>query len=183
MTASQEFLELVETYTTSDPGEQAMVQQTASLLQNHPDCYSASHYRPGHITGSAWILSPNSALVLLTHHRKLDRWFQLGGHLEFGEGPLEGATREAHEESGLTRVTLASRAIFDIDVHLIPARAGVPAHLHHDIRYQFIADPAEPLGVTAESRALAWVSLEEAARLNSDESLLRMIRKTRAARP
>lgn len=160
-----------------------MAEQTATLLRHHQDCYSSRHYDPGHITGSAWILSPNRDVVLLTHHRKLDRWFQLGGHLELGEGPMEGAIREAHEESGLARVTLASHAIFDIDVHLIPARRDMPAHLHHDIRYLFTADPADPLAATAESRALAWVPLEEAARLNPDESLLRMIRKTRAARP
>ncbi|MFY0311407.1 hypothetical protein ACFMBG_16070 [Leisingera sp. D0M16] len=36
----------------------------------------------GHVTGSAFVMSPDMKSVLLTHHRKLGRWFQLGGHCD-----------------------------------------------------------------------------------------------------
>ena len=39
--------------------------------------------------------------VLLIHHRKLDKWLPLGGHIELEEDPEEAALREAREESGL----------------------------------------------------------------------------------
>jgi 8-oxo-dGTP pyrophosphatase MutT (NUDIX family) len=39
--------------------------------------------------------------VLLVHHRKLDRWLPLGGHIELDEDPETAALREAKEESGL----------------------------------------------------------------------------------
>ncbi len=39
--------------------------------------------------------------VLLVHHRKLDRWLPLGGHIELEEDPEQAALREAREESGL----------------------------------------------------------------------------------
>src|SRR6266496_3307863 len=39
--------------------------------------------------------------VLLIHHRKLDKWLPLGGHIELDEDPEAAALREAHEESGL----------------------------------------------------------------------------------
>ena len=39
--------------------------------------------------------------VLLVHHRKLDKWLPLGGHIELDEDPETAALREAREESGL----------------------------------------------------------------------------------
>jgi 8-oxo-dGTP pyrophosphatase MutT (NUDIX family) len=39
--------------------------------------------------------------VLVIHHRKLDRWLPLGGHIELDEDPEQAALREAREESGL----------------------------------------------------------------------------------
>lgn len=39
--------------------------------------------------------------VLLIHHRKLNHWLPLGGHIELDEDPEIAALREAKEESGL----------------------------------------------------------------------------------
>ena len=46
------------------------------------------------------------------------------------------------------------------------------------MRFLLEADPAEPLVVTSESKDLAWVELVEVARLNPEESMLRMVRRT-----
>ncbi len=88
------------------------------------------------------------------------------------------ALREAQEESGLTEMKAVTTEIFDLDRHLIPARKDEPAHWHYDVRFLFEADPAEPLVVTSESKSLAWVELTAVARLNPEESMLRMVRKT-----
>jgi 8-oxo-dGTP pyrophosphatase MutT (NUDIX family) len=40
------------------------------------------------------------AKVLLVHHRKLDKWLPIGGHIELDEDPEQAARREAREESG-----------------------------------------------------------------------------------
>ena len=47
--------------------------------------------------------------VLLIHHRKLDRWLSLGGHIELDEDPEQAALREAKEESGLDVELLGER--------------------------------------------------------------------------
>lgn len=47
--------------------------------------------------------------VLLIHHRKLDRWLPLGGHIELDEDPEQAAVREAREESGLEVELLGER--------------------------------------------------------------------------
>src|SRR5512133_4403544 len=48
--------------------------------------------------------------VLLIHHRNLDRWLPLGGHIELDEDPETAALREAKEESGLDVELLGERA-------------------------------------------------------------------------
>ena len=48
--------------------------------------------------------------ILLIHHRKLDKWLPLGGHIELDEDPEQAALREAKEESGLDVELLGERA-------------------------------------------------------------------------
>ena len=47
--------------------------------------------------------------ILLIHHRKLNAWLPLGGHIELDEDPEQAALREAKEESGLDVELLGER--------------------------------------------------------------------------
>ena len=47
--------------------------------------------------------------VLVIHHRKLNHWLPLGGHIELDEDPEQAALREAREESGLEVELLGER--------------------------------------------------------------------------
>ena len=116
----------------------------------------------GHLTGSAWVVDARRQRTLLTHHRKLDKWLQLGGHADGDADLLAVALREAEEESGLKRLRAIDREIFDLDRHLIPARKDEPEHWHFDLRFMIEADPDEPLLITN----------------NPEESMARMVRKT-----
>ena len=102
-----------------------MVDRICRLVESHADCFDRT-CRPGHITGAAWILSVDRRRALLTHHRKLDRWLQLGGHADGQWHIEEVALREAREESGLTHFDIVPIngvvMPFDVDVHEIPAR-------------------------------------------------------------
>lgn len=159
------------------PHEATMTADTLRFVEAHPDCLLRSCI-PGHLTGSAWIVDPSRTRTLLTHHLKLDKWLQLGGHAD-GDGDLRAvALREAHEESGLHNLRLVSAAIFDLDRHLIPARRTDPEHYHYDLRFMIEADPAEPFVVSSESKDLAWVNLDRVIALNPEESMARMVRKT-----
>ncbi|MEI8043507.1 MAG: NUDIX domain-containing protein [Verrucomicrobiota bacterium] len=51
----------------------------------------------------------HQARVLLIHHRKLNKWLPLGGHVELDEDPEIAALREAREESGLEVELLGER--------------------------------------------------------------------------
>jgi 8-oxo-dGTP pyrophosphatase MutT (NUDIX family) len=161
-----------------DPHEATMTADTIRFVEAHDDCLLRSCV-PGHLTGSAWIVSPDRTRVLLTHHLKLDKWLQLGGHAD-GDGDLLAvALREAREESGLTQVRPLANEIFDLDRHLIPARKSEPAHYHYDLRFLIEADPGETLVLAhSESKELAWVELARVTALNPEESMARMVRKT-----
>lgn len=162
-----------------DAHEAEMTRATLRFVESHPDCLLRSCVE-GHLTGSAWIVSPGRTRTLLTHHVKLDKWLQLGGHAD-GDPDLRAvALREAREESGLGNVRVIAPEIFDVDRHWIPARKDVPSHHHYDVRFLLEADPGEPLTVSSESKELAWVELARVAALNSEESMLRMVRKTLA---
>ena len=103
-------------------GDREAVALFSSFAAGHPDCCERT-LAIGHFTGSAWLVSADGQRVLLTHHRKLHRWLQLGGHAD-GEGDLAAvALREAQEESGLGGLSVED-FVFDLDRHLIPERGA-----------------------------------------------------------
>ena len=131
----------------------------------------------GHFTGSAWLVSADGERVLLTHHRKLGRWLQLGGHADGDTNLARVALREAEEESGLVDLSVEA-APFDLDRHRIPARGEEPEHWHYDVRYVVRAGANENYVINEESNALAWRSIREIAEdPSADASLARMARK------
>ena len=133
--------------------------------------------RFGHLTGSAWLVDGGGKRVLLTHHRKLDRWLQLGGHADGDADLARVALREAEEESGLLDLEVEA-IVFDLDRHRIPARGDEPEHWHYDVRFVVRARGSEAFVVGEESHALAWRDVAEIARdATADVSLRRMARK------
>ena len=111
---------LLNAYRRRWPQEAATVALFDAFVDSHPDCFHRS-CRVGHITGSAWLVDMAGDRVLLAHHAKLGRWLQPGGHSDGDPDTLTVALREAREESGLD-VRALEDAVFDIDVHGIPAR-------------------------------------------------------------
>ncbi|WP_300615181.1 NUDIX hydrolase [Dokdonella sp.] len=146
------------------------------FLDTHPLAFDRAD-RFGHFTGAAWLVSADGARVLLTHHRKLDRWLQLGGHADGDADLARVALREAEEESGLGDLVVEP-AIFDLDRHRIPARGDEPEHWHYDVRHVVRATGSEDFVVSEESYALAWRDIGELANDGSiDASIRRMARR------
>jgi ADP-ribose pyrophosphatase YjhB (NUDIX family) len=177
MPAREQLMELLHRHQPTDPYEESMRQRMIEFVSRNAECLSQS-LREGHITASAWVVDAAKTRVLLTWHKKLNRWLQLGGHVNTGETVLKAARREACEESGLRSVLPLSAEIFDIDIHSIPARGDEPAHLHYDVRFLFVADAAEPLVASEESNRVAWIQLAELESASAEPSLLRMRAKT-----
>ena len=164
------------------PAEAETVRRFIEFLATHPDAFARS-LACGHVTGSAWLVDRAGARVLLTHHKKLGIWVQLGGHADGDADAFRVARREAEEESGLADIEAVAPEIFDVDVHEIPARGAEPAHLHWDVRHAFRATGRETFRVSDESHDLAWIEIAALETVTREESMLRMARKWRAGFP
>jgi 8-oxo-dGTP pyrophosphatase MutT (NUDIX family) len=165
----------LDVYRSRHHDEADVVARFESLLARAPRCY-ARDFWPGHVTGSAWLVNASGTHVLLTHHRKLGSWFQLGGHSDGDSHTLRVALREAEEESGLA-VAPITTDIFDLDVHEIPARREDPTHHHFDVRFALRTMSSDAFRVSAESHALSWVEVAHLRDYTTEESMLRMARK------
>lgn len=157
-------------------GEFSIRDKFHQFVATEPRCFENDCWA-GHITGSAWVLSRDSSETLLLLHRKLGKWLQPGGHSDGESDTCAVAMREAREETGIS-VELASPKIFDLDVHRIPARGSDPQHLHFDVRFALWADRVQSPCASEESQAVAWIPLAEVVNYTSEESVLRMVRKT-----
>lgn len=164
-------------YQPGDSRELAFREQMLRLLDTAHAPFNRDHFRPGHFTASAFILSPEGDALLLIHHSKLLRWLQPGGHCAPEDTSLLAtARREVEEEVGLSALPLGHDGIFDIDVHEIPARKQDPAHQHFDVRYLMRA-PAHTAVAGSDATAARWVKLDALDQVQSDESVRRAARK------
>lgn len=163
-----------------------MSERFVRFVRTHADCFERSCV-PGHVTGSAWVVSEDGGRFLLTHHRKLGRWLQLGGHSDGDPDTAQVALREAREESGIAALTLATIdgvvQPLDLDAHEIPARADEPSHIHYDVRFLVVAPLNAVTTVSEESLALRWFPADQPLGIPHDDSVARLQRKAGLVRP
>jgi 8-oxo-dGTP pyrophosphatase MutT (NUDIX family) len=171
-----DLLQKLADYQTTHSNESETARRLMDFVKENTDCFERS-LAIGHVTGSAWVVNQAGTHVLLTHHRKLDKWLQLGGHVDGNPDVLEAALREAVEESGLNDLIIVSSDIFDIDIHLIPERKSEAAHHHHDVRFIFQTTGSEDYIVSDESHDLAWVEIQRLEDYTDETSMLRMAKK------
>lgn len=166
-------LQQLVTYKTSPytlKEEHQTVQQFIDFVQSQPNCFERSNV--GHVTGSIWIVNKDQNKILLTHHKKLNMWLQLGGHADGDYDIKAVALKEAHEESGITDFTFLIPDIFDIDIHPITNACTY----HYDVRFLLQAN-TEQFIVSDESHDLAWIESHKLADVCSERSVLRMQQK------
>lgn len=172
--------ELVEAITATNPEDERELsfrREMLELASSEGDPTSRDHFAPGHFTASGFVLSPDGTSMLLIHHGKLNRWLQPGGHIDPEDRSIfEAIRRELREETGVTELELVGGGLFDLDVHVIPARKGDPDHKHFDLRALFRASTLE-IAAGSDAVAAKWVPLEEVSQLESDESVMRAVAK------
>jgi 8-oxo-dGTP pyrophosphatase MutT (NUDIX family) len=143
-------------------------------LETHPDGMwkSCGH---GHITASALVIDPERGRVLLTLHKKLRMWLQMGGHCEPGDGTLaDAALREATEESGIEGLALLPGGPVRLDRH------HTPCAWHLDVQYAALAPTGALEAISDESLDLRWFPYDEVADV-ADDSVVRLLEATRAS--
>ncbi len=179
----QELLNLLYNYKTAFMEEGAYLSRSVEFVLEHTDCFFRELW-PAHVTGSSWVVNQQRTHVLMLHHKKHDQWFQPGGHADGQADILGVALRETSEETGIDPhlIKLLSNAIFDIDIHSIPAIHNEPPHEHIDIRFLVEIDSSLPLPGNDESHQVIWVPLHKVSTYNNNRSTYRMVEKTRRLR-
>ena len=179
-------IRMLEAHQPADDKEASDIAMIKRLIAANPDILSMS-CEVGHITASAMIVDRASRRTLLHFHKRLGRWLQVGGHIEYETDVAAAALREAREETGLTDLQFypAADAVppVDIDVHTVPRRLKTPAHLHLDFRYLLLTRRPEAISPDAgESTLIRWMSFDEALALVTeiDPPLMRLLRKGQA---
>lgn len=167
---------LLRQYVPSEMETEACKLRFLDFVEKHERCFERE-FEAGHVTASAWLLNSDGSKALLTHHRKLNQWMQLGGHCEKGDTDLlSAAIREAREESGLSTIEALRTDLFDIDIHSIPASSSAPAHVHYDVRFLLYApNPEEEISLSDESNQLKWIGIDEMP--EADLSVVRLFFK------
>ena len=179
----QELLSLLSKHQTNFMDELGYIKRAIDFVGRHTDCFYRELW-PAHVTGSTWVVNPARDHVLMMHHRKLDQWFQPGGHADGDADIVRVALRETVEETALdaSHVKLLEDSIFDVDIHVIPEMCNEPSHEHIDIRFLVEIDDSIPVPGNDESHEVLWVSLYDVTRYNNNRSTYRMLQKTRQLR-
>jgi len=165
----------------ADEAEASDIAKITELLMTHPD-FPTVGCETGHVTGSALIVNIEEGAVLLHRHRKLNRWFQFGGHPDFELDMLSVARREAREESGIADLALLTsfmreRTPVGVDLQDIPASAARPRHLHADYRYVFAVPHLRPSVSGGDESDDFWVLGFEEALSTSDDVIERSVKR------
>ena len=154
--------------------EAADKQVILRALDNDPNCFERS--AQAHMACSIWVVDPTMSKTLLVYHNIYDSWSWIGGHAD-GERDLEAvALRELQEETGVENariVPVGPGNIYSLEVLTVNGHekrgAYVSSHLHLNITYLAITDPAEHTRVKPdENSGVRWVPFEDAIRLSTE---------------
>jgi 8-oxo-dGTP pyrophosphatase MutT (NUDIX family) len=167
---------LLERYAPVDKDEIVYKEQILTFIDEHKDCFERT-LQVGHITASCWLVSDDNSRALLTHHKKLNKWIQLGGHCDGESDVLAVALKEAQEESGISSIEPVSIEIFDIAVHINPAHKNEPEHYHYDIRFLLKVVGNQDFVVSDESHNLMWIDKDKSNLPTSSRGMVRMFEK------
>ncbi|MFJ3041376.1 NUDIX hydrolase [Streptomyces tendae] len=154
-------------------GQDELRQVYLDHLAAHPDGMWKG-CADGHVTASAMVIDPSRERVLLTLHKKMRMWLQMGGHCEpVDETLARAALREGTEESGIAGLTLLPGGPVRLDRH------HTPCAWHLDVQYAAVAPEGAVEAISDESLDLRWFPYAQVADV-ADESVVRLLAATRA---
>ena len=156
-------------------GEQEEVDRRAMLraLVKDPACFDRT--ATSHFTASAWVVDPSRELTLLVYHNIYRSWSWIGGHADGDHDLCAVALRELAQETGVGggAVLERPRGIFSLEAlpvagHMRKGRY-VGSHVHLNVTYLVVADPAAALRVCPDENAgVRWVPLDQVESVSSE---------------
>ena len=138
------------------------------------------------MTASAWIVRNfNGEWKCLIHfHKKIEKYMQIGGHIELDETPWQSMVHEIREESGyslnelliLQHTDKLPKDVGNVS-HPVPIAMNTHSvgggHYHSDLCYGFVAHDSPKANVAeGESTNLLWASIAEIQQLATEGKAL-----------
>ena len=114
----------------------------------------------------AWVVSPDRQQVLMAFHKLYGSWAWLGGHADGDWDLCRVAGKEAREESGIEKLKLVTPEPISLEILPVTGHEKkgtyVPCHLHLNLTYLFEADPAQSLRCKPdENSGVAWLDMDK----------------------
>lgn len=130
-----------------------------------PEDISVRDNLTGHLTASAWVVTPDRKKVLMAYHKLYDSWAWLGGHADGNWDLLAVAEKEAREESGICQLTALSDTPVSLEILTVDGHEKkgkyVPCHLHLNLTYLFEAEENQVLSCKPdENTGVAWLAMD-----------------------
>ncbi|TDO35719.1 8-oxo-dGTP pyrophosphatase MutT (NUDIX family) [Kribbella sp. VKM Ac-2527] len=158
MTLHQDATDLLTNWNPPDAEQAGLRDHYVRHLAQYEDGLARS-CRPEHVTASALVVDLSGSKVLLTLHRTVGRWLQLGGHCEPRDTTLAGAAlREATEESGLPGLMI-DPAPLQLSRHELLV-GGCKGGYHLDVQFLVTATEGTEYLVSEESHDLGWFGVD-----------------------
>ncbi len=158
MTLHADAVRVLTTWTAPDAVQDELRRDYLAHLATRPDAMERGCH-PDHLTASALVVDAAHERVLLTLHKRLQRWLQTGGHCESDDATLaEAALREATEESGIDGLVVDPDPVV-LSRHEVPCGPMRPAH-HLDVQYVAVAPAGAVHAISEESSDLQWFALD-----------------------
>jgi 8-oxo-dGTP pyrophosphatase MutT (NUDIX family) len=178
----EELVNLLSSTPNVDPNT---LNRFKKLLEDQPNDFFGKKSEVAHMTASSLVVNDDLTEVLLTDHKKLKKWLQLGGHwCDFEEFPsktvLQAAMKEVEEEGygdkPVPQNVLNDGKPLDLDIH------SVGTHFHYDICFVTQVSKSVPVIVSNESEDVKWVSIQHILdnKNNFDDRLIGMCEKVLA---
>ena len=144
----------------------------------------------GHLTASAWVVTPDRKNVLMAYHRIYDSWAWLGGHADGNWDLFQVAEKEAREESGIHTLRPVSSEPISLEILTVDGHEKrgkyVPCHLHLNLTYLFEAEPDQNIACKPdENTGVAWLEMDSLGQMCNEPWFVeriysKLIRKARA---
>lgn len=166
--------EALEAFSPYNEQEEADRKIILRALDVDPNCFERS--AQAHMACSIWVVDSAFKRTLLVYHNIYDSWSWIGGHAD-GVCDLQAvALRELQEETGVEHARIVDCGpgnIYSVEVLTVDGHekrgAYVSSHLHLNVTYLAVADPAEPIRVKPdENSGVRWVPLEDAISLSTE---------------